>query len=163
MDDPVRTRLFQPIVDRFGLRPRDAARSAADVFMAAAITLTCVRAATLDWTVPGLSVTLAMAITGAFILWGMMRFCASAGPAFVTGPIAAVHLLIRGVLLYSVAADVVQIWMLVGYEGRISSMSLMRALMQLAQNIAGTASLYLALCKDPPPRRPRRIMASAGA
>lgn len=156
MDDPIRTRVFQPIVDRTGLSPRPAARQAGDVFMAAAVTLTSVRAATLDWaTTPGLAATLAMAITGAAILWSLMRFCAATGPALVTGPFGLVHLATRGILLYSVAADVVQTYGLVTAETHVEPVSLMRALMQLAQNVAGVCALYLALCDEPPPRRRR--------
>ena len=163
MDDPIRTMVFQPLVDRVGISPKAAARTMADVFMATAVTLTSVRSVTVDWETPGLAATLAMAIVGAAILWGLMRFCAAVGPAFVTGPFAAVHLLMRMVLVYSVAADVVQTWTLVSNEAPVVPISLMRALMQLAQNVSGAASLYLALCTDPPPRRPRSTPIRAGA
>jgi hypothetical protein len=162
--DPLVRLLFQPAVNALHVEPRGAAATSGNMFLACAVTLTAVRAGTMDWAAtPGLAADLAMAMTGAIIMWCVMRFGAVNGPTMLIGPYGAVHLGVRLLFLYCVAADVVQVTVLVAADDGVEGISLFRALLQLAQSVAGLTSLYLALCAPPPPRRPRTMRRHATA
>lgn len=151
-DDPIQRHVFQPLVNGLGIRTRQAAAQTADVFMIMGTSLAAVRAVTADWTqTPGLAWTLAMSIMGTIVMWSAMRASANAGHTMVMGPLGTLHLGVRLLLTYCVVADIIQVAGLLSTDQSVTSASLFRALMQLCQSIAGYASVYLAICVDPPP------------
>lgn len=123
-----------------------------DMFIAEAVTLTMVRAFTVEWSAaPMMLTTMAMAMAGAAIMWGVMRVGVMAGPGMASGPMGTVHLAVRLLFTYCVVADLIQVALLVTSHEEVTAESLFRAMLQMCQSIAGFSSLYLTICADPPP------------
>lgn len=154
--DPVLRHVFQPIVDRTRLDPRKAAVAAADVFLALAVTLAAVRVATIDRTMrPDLHVWQLQHVVGATMVYGWMRFCIAIRPFGHLGAMGVLHAAFRVVMLGCLVLDLREVSILITTDLPVPTASLMRSAMQLAETTAAVLTLYLQMCRTPPPRRPK--------
>lgn len=152
--DPVLRHVFQPLVDRTGLDPRATATTAADVFVALAVTLAAMRVATIDRAArPDLHVWQAQHVVGAAIVYGWMRFCVAAQDMAHAGPLGLLHAGFRWIMLACLVIDLHEMCVLVTTDLPVAPIGMLRSSLQLAETIAAVVSLYLSLCRRPPPRR----------
>jgi len=154
MRDPIQTLICQPVVDRLGIEPRGVARTTADVFVLAAITLSALRVATLDAiTNPGLHVNQTMHVVGAAIVHAWMRFVIANGAAGRAGPLGTLHAGMRIMFLSLVAMDMVDLCLLPSWDAPVTPMGLTRSSLQLVEDLSAGITLYLSIADEPPPPR----------
>jgi len=161
MRDPLHAYVFQPLVDLTRCDPRRTAVSCADAFLLIALTLSATRVATLDAaTHAGLYGMQTMHVVGSVIVHAWMRFCAANGAVARMGPMGVLHAGMRAVLAACVLLDVRELHVLLTTDLPVTATSLGRSLLQFAEDVLATVSLYLPLCDRPKPRR-RQPRASA--
>lgn len=162
--DPVLRHVFQPLVDRTGLDPRVAAVVAADVFVALAVTLAAVRVATIEPAIrPDLHVWQTEHVVGAAIVYGWMRFCVAAQGMAHVGPMGVLHVVFRWSMLACLVLDVHEVVVLTTTDLAVPPNAILRSSLQLAETTAAVCSLYLSLCRRPPPRRRTETRRAIGA
>jgi hypothetical protein len=152
--DPILRHVFQPVVDVLRLRPSRAAAITADGFLITALALTIYRFASPGEVLLGWRV---MHVAGAVMLHWWMRWCAANGRISMAGPLGTLHAVMRMGLIALTVLDIVTINRIVAQPDLYMPGSLMRAVLQCAEDMLGGAALYLSACTDPPPSRPRDV------
>lgn len=152
--DPILAHVVQPLVDAMGGTPRTIAVQSANLFLMVAVTLSAVRVATIDLaTMPNLYAMQTMHVVGAAMVFGTMRYCATNGETSLIGALGVAHLMMRLLFVPCFILDLIELRTLVTTDMFVSPISLARSALQLTEDGAALAAIYLAVCRRPPPRR----------
>lgn len=156
-NDPLHRFVFQPAIDRTGIKPGPAAMQALNLFLLVAVTLSGVRVATLDAaTHPNLWFLQTIHVVGAVIFYAWLRFVIANGAIARMGALGALHLGVRIMMVCCAAIDVREIHVLLTDELPIVPISVMRSALQLVEDLGMVGALYLSMCDRPPPRRTKQ-------
>ena len=154
--DPIATKVVQPLVDRFQMDPRRGAERFADLFLMAVVTGVAVNVATVTMRPVLLPET--FHLLGGFGVRHICRTAARQGPVYLAvQPYGMIHLVLRiamfQTLLFALMNVTGAVYM--GFAGLVP-ISMFRWLLSGTEAVMGLASLYLSICRRPPPRRRTR-------
>lgn len=151
--DPIATKVVQPLVDRLEVDPRRSAERFADLFLMAVVTVVAVNVATVTMRPVLLPET--FHLLGGFGVRHICRTAARQGPVYLAvQPYGMIHLVLRiamfQTLLFALMNVTGAVYM--GFAGLIP-VSMFRWLLSGTEAVMGLTSLYLSICRRPPPRR----------
>ena len=161
--DPILNRIAQPMVDHLGIDPQRPAERLADLFFLASVTWAAMNVAMN----PSLTIWLASAI---HILGGhfIRRVCidtARAGPnLLLVNPQGIIHMILRIVMIYSLTMGILSlIAVMSSKSGAVLQVLMFKTMLDIAESVLALTSLYLGMCRKPPPRRRNESLLRSGA
>jgi hypothetical protein len=150
----------QPLVDRWEVDPRRGAERFADLFLMAVVTGVAVNLATVTMRPVLLAET--FHLLGGFGVRHICRTAARQGPVYLAvQPYGMIHLVLRIAMFQTLLFAVMNVTgaIYLGFAGLIP-VSMFRWLLSGTEAVMGLTSLYLSICRRPPPRRRTRSVLS---
>jgi hypothetical protein len=151
--DPIATKVAQPLVDRWEVDPRRGAERFADLFLMAVVTGVAVNVATV--TMRPVLLPEAFHLIGGFGVRHICRTAARQGPVYLAvQPYGMIHLVLRIAMFQTLLFALMNVCgaVYVGIAGLVP-VSMFRWLLSGTEAVMGLTSLYLSICRRPPPRR----------
>lgn len=159
--DPIATKVAQPLVDRLEIDPRRAAERFADLFVLTALSSAAVNVMTV--TMRPILIAEICHAAGAIAVRYICRSAAAQGPVYLAvQPFGVIHLVLRIAMFQTLTFAIMNVYLAVdaGIAGMIP-ISMFRWLLSGTEAVLGLLSLYIGICRRPPPRRrTRSVLAS---
>lgn len=151
--DPIATKVAQPLVDRWEVDPRRGAERFADLFLMAVVTGVAVNVATV--TMRPVVLPEIFHLLGGLGVRHICRTAARQGQAYLAvQPYGLIHVILRIAMFQTLLFAFMNVGgaIYMGFAGLVP-ISMFRWLLSGAESVMGLTSLYLSICRRPPPRR----------